>query len=145
MTTSATRRIPHGLALLLAGLGLAAGCGSGDSAGTAAGSISVAIVPAIASVVQGAQTSVELTVTRVGDFVGRVDVTVTGQPSGVTTTLSNPVTTGSSTTATLTIAVGAATAASPYPLVIHATGTGVSEVTAGLALTVTAPPPAGER
>lgn len=133
--------IRYGLVLL--GTTWAVGCSSDGDGGTGTGSITLSITPTSATVQQGASQAVTVTLTRIGGFTGTVDLDVTGEPTGVTATASNAQTVGAVTTATITIQVGATVAPALYPLVLHATGTGVSEVTQNFALTVTeAPAPA---
>jgi hypothetical protein len=129
--------IRRGLGLLVTAA--AVGCSSGDG-GTEPGAIALAILPTSATINQGGSQAVAATLTRSGGFNGTVNLTVTGQPTGVTGVVSNVVTTGTTTTATVTINVDAATAVGDYPLVVHGTGTGVTEATAAFALTVAAAP-----
>jgi len=127
--------IRYGLVLL--GTAAAVGC---DGV-TDPGSISLSLSQTSATVAQGGSQTVTATLTRIGGFTGTVNLTVTGSQSGVTATVSDVHTSGSVTTATVTILAGAAVEA-VYPLVVHATGSGVGEVTQAFTLTVTAPPPA---
>lgn len=117
-----------------------AGC---KSDGTAAemGEIAIVLNPTGASVPPGGNTTVTGTLTRSGGFTGTVQFGVTGNPAGVTAAVSDEVTTGLVTTATLTIAVGAAVIPGVYPLVVSGTGSGVITATGTFTLTVTTPPP----
>lgn len=132
--SSLKRRLLTGVA---AGLVVSA-CGGTDI--TDPGSISLSLTTTSATVVQGGSQAVAATLTRAGGFTGTVNLTVTGSPlpTGVTPVVSNVVTTGSVTTATVTINVGAATATGIYALVVHGTGSGVTEATKTFTLTVTA-------
>ena len=130
--------IRYGLVLL--GSAAAVGCG-GDSVADA-GSISLAVAPTSASVAVGGSQNVTATLTRAGGFTGSVNLTVTGQPAGVTATISGVHTVNAVTEATVTLLVDAATPLAVYPLVFHATGSGVSEATASFSLTVTPLPAA---
>ncbi len=132
--------IQSGLALL--GTAAAAGCGSGGDGGTDPGSISLAVSPTSASIAVGGSQEVTATLTRAGGFTGPVNLTVTGQPAGVTATLSDVHTVGVVTEATVTIHVDPTTPLAVYLLVLHGTGNGVSEVTASFSLTVTPLPAA---
>ncbi len=125
--------------LLLAAVTGLAGCssGSGPSGPGPTPAIALSISPTSASVAQGGSTPVAATLTRSGGFTGTVDLTVTGAPTGVTGSVSNPQTSGGTTTATVTIAVAAVTAPGTYQLTVVGTGTGVSTVTATFSLTVT--------
>lgn len=132
------RLIRYGLVFL--STALAVGCSSDGDGGTGPGTISLSINPASATVQQGGSQTVTATLTRAGGFTGTVNLDVTGEPTGVTATVSDVQTSGSVTTASVTILVGAAVAPALYPLVLHGTGSGVSEVTHAFALTVTAAP-----
>ena len=120
-------------AVLLAAI---AACGSEGNGGTSPGSISLAINPTSATVTQGGSRSVAATLTRLGGFTGTVAVTVTGQPAGVTVSLSNVSTEGAVSSATVTIQVAASVTPGVYPLVLHGTAVGVTEATANFSLTV---------
>ena len=118
---------------------VAAGCKDDGDVITDPGAIALVLNPISATVVQGGNTSTTATVTRSGSFTGSVTLSVTGAPSGVTAAVSNIQTTGPVTTATVTVTVGPAVAAGTYPLVVQATGAGVTEATASFSLMVTAP------
>lgn len=125
--------------LLLASVSIAAACSSGGTDNNNPGTIALALSPNSLSVPAGGLAStVGATLTRGGGFTGTVNLTVTGAPTGVTATVSNIVTTGTTTTATVTILADASTIAGTYHLVAHGTGTGVTEATADFTLTVTA-------
>lgn len=129
--------IRYGLAVLTAAA--AVGCKS-DGTGTDDGEIALALNPTSASVAQGGSTTIAATLTRSGGFTGTVQFGVTGNPAGVTGAVSNEVTTGLVTTATITVTVGAAVTPGTYPLVVTGTGSGVTATTATFTLTVTAAP-----
>lgn len=97
-------------------------------------------VGASASAVQGQSANVPVTIVRTAPFAGAVALTATGLPSGVTATFAPATIAAGATTSTLTLTVGSATVANVYPIVVHATGTGVVEQTATVSLTVTAAP-----
>jgi hypothetical protein len=131
--------IRYSLALL--GTVVAAGCSSEGDGGTGTGSITLVLLPTSASIQQGGSAAVAGTLTRSGGFTGTVNLAVTGAPTGVTAVVSNVVTTGLVTTATITINVAAsATVGGPTTLTVHGTGSGVTEATATFALTITAAP-----
>jgi hypothetical protein len=134
MPIQSSRLTRYGLALLTAAV--AVGCK--DDGVTDPGAIALALNPTGGSVAQGGNTTATATLTRSGNFTGSVTLSVTGAPAGVTAAVSNIQTTGAVTTATVT--VGAAVAAGTYPLVVHGTGTGVTEASANFTLTVTAAP-----
>ncbi len=125
--------------LVLLGVTALAGCSSGGTDNNVPGTIALSLNPTSGSVLQGGQTTVVATLTRGGGFTGTVNLTVTGNPAGVTATVSGVVTTGTTTTATVTVDVAASVAPAIYPLVVHGTGSGVTEATANYGLTVTAP------
>ena len=106
---------------------------------TAPPSFTLALSATSANVAQGANTPVTITVARVGGFAGDVTPTLEGAPAGVTGVFSSVVTAGT-TTATLTISVALTTTVGTYNLTVRGRGTGVPDVTAPLALTVTAAP-----
>lgn len=120
---------------------LSASCSGGGDGGTQPGptpAISISLNPTGATVVQGASTSVEVTVTRSGGFTGTVNVTVAGAPSGVSGQVASTQTSGGITTATVAVAVDAATAPGSYTLTLQASGSGVSSTSTSFTLTVTA-------
>ena len=132
------KRILCGLALL--GAAVIAGCSSGGTPTSTPGTIALTLNPTSGTVQQGGSTPIDATLTRGGGFTGTVNLTVTGSFPGITAVVSNVATTGTTTTATVTVSVGASTTPGSYPLVVHGTGTGVTEATATYTLTVT---PAG--
>jgi len=96
----------------------------------------IALSSATLAVNQGASGSVTVNLTRTGGFTGAVAVTVQGLPANVTSAgLSIP---AGATSGTLAVSAAAAAAAGATNLTVRATGAGVSEKTAALALTVNA-------
>jgi uncharacterized membrane protein len=132
------KRFLYGPALL--GAALFAACSSGGTPTSTPGSIALVLNPTSGSVQQGGSTPIDATLTRGGGFTGTVNLTVTGSFTGISAVVSNVATTGTTTTATVTISVALGTTPGSYPLVVHGTGTGVTEATATYTLTVT---PAG--
>ena len=131
--------------LALASVAVLQSCSDDDDDGVQpVQTITVALSPTSASVAQGGSTQVGVTVTGTNGFAGTPTITVTNPPTGVTGTVSNAQTTGSTTTATLTLAVAAATAPGAYNITVTGAGTGVSNATATFALTVTAPTGGGD-
>ncbi len=108
-----------------------------DGPPTDSGSISLSLATTSATVLQGGSQPVTATLTRIGGFSGTVNLSVTGQPSGVTAAVSDLQTSGAVTTATITIGVGSGVTPASYQLVVHGTGSGVSDVTQVFTLTVT--------
>ncbi len=98
----------------------------------AAGTIS--ITAGNNTIQQGSSGSLNVFVTR-ANFTGAVTLAATGQPTGVTTTFTQP---GTGNSGQVTFTVGAATPAGSYPIVVTASGTGVANATATGTLTVTA-------
>lgn len=91
-----------------------------------------------ASVVQGASTTVPVTITRGGGFTDAVTLAVSGLPTGVTATFNPASIASGSTTSTLTLTAAANATAGTSALTITASGTGVTAQTATVNLTVTA-------
>lgn len=127
--------IRYGLAVFAAAA--VVGCKS-DGTGVETGEIAIELNPTSAVVLQGASMTVTATLTRSGGFTGTVQFGVTGNPAGLTAAISNEVTTGLLTTATITVTVGAAVPLGNYPLVVTGTGSGVAAATANFSLTVAA-------
>src|ERR1041385_6905109 len=120
---------------------LIAACSSAGDGGTQPGSITLALASNSASIQQGSSAAVVGTLPRSGGFTGTVNLSVLGEPSGVTGVVSNIATNGTVTTATITINVDlGATVGGPTILTVHGTGTGVDEALATFALTITAAP-----
>ena len=127
------------LAILVAGAAAAA-CGGSDSSGlTTSPAIGLSVTPATLSLVQGANNSVTVTISRTGSFNGNIDLSLEGAPAGVTASFTPSSLTGSFTVSTVTITAASSTAPGSYTLTIRAKGSGVTDQTATVALTVTAP------
>ena len=95
--------------------------------------------PASVSVVQGSGGTSTITTTVSGGFDSAIALTASGQPSGVTLTLSSStIAAPGSGSSTLTMAVASTTAAGTYTIAVSGTGGGITH-TATVALTVTAP------
>lgn len=115
----------------------AAGC-SGSEIALEPGAVTLDIAPEAATIPQGSFTTIDVVLTRSGDFTGAVVLTVSGAPAGVGTLVSDVQTVGSVTTARITIDVATAVPVGIYNLIVVGTGSGVS-ATALLELTVTPP------
>ncbi|MGH7582985.1 MAG: hypothetical protein ACREL5_07165 [Gemmatimonadales bacterium] len=116
--------------------GLATACSS-----TAADNnytISLSLGNSSAAIAQGSSAQIAATVTRGGGYTSDIALTVQGAPAGVTASTSSLQTSGSTTTGTITLTVGASAAPGSYTLTVRAAGSGVSDATATIALTVTA-------
>lgn len=98
------------------------------TSGAGAG-VSLAASPVNADILPGDAASTTVTFTRTGGFTGGVTFTVTGAPSGMTTTFSsaNPVT---AATGTLSITTTTAVTPGTYTLVLRANSAGITEATA---------------
>lgn len=90
------------------------------------------------SLQQGANGAVTVNLTRSGGFSGAINLTATGLPAGVTASFNPASATTNSSTLTLTAAPGANVG--PATVTVRGNGTGVTEKTATLNLTVTAAP-----
>jgi hypothetical protein len=119
---------------------LACGGGGDDPPTGGTGSIVLTASPATLSLQQGMSGTVTLSLSRSGGFAGAVSVSVTGLPTGVTTSISPDQITGSTTSATVTVNVAATVAPGTYTATARATATGVGEATTTYTLTVTAAP-----
>lgn len=119
----------------------AAACGGGDdNSGTnPTPAIGISVTPTSLSLAQGGNNTVTATVSRSGGFGGNIDLSLEGAPTGVTASFTPSSLTGSFTTSTVTFSAAASTAPGNYNLTIRAKGTGVTDQTASVALTVTAP------
>jgi alpha-tubulin suppressor-like RCC1 family protein len=121
--------------MVVAGLTATTGCG--DPPGPAA-DYTISLNPTSASVAQGGNTTVQVTLARSGGFAGTVTLSLEAAPSGVEGTFSPMAPTGN--TSTLTITVGSSVAAGTYPLTVKGAASGVSDRTASFSLTVTVAP-----
>jgi hypothetical protein len=126
--------LPHAMTILGSA---AAGC-SGSEIVLEPGTITLDLAPEAAIIPQGTLTTIDVVLTRSGDFTGAVVLTVSGAPVGVGTLVSDVQTVGSVTTARITIDVATAVPVGTYNLIVVGTGSGVS-ATATLQLTVTPP------
>jgi hypothetical protein len=102
------------------------------TAGTAAGGFTLSTTAA--TVAQGGSATSTITIARSGSFSGAVALTVSGAPTGLTATLNPTSVTG--TTSTLTLNAAATTTPGTYSLTVSGTGTGVSNQSASVAVTV---------
>src|SRR3989454_622642 len=121
--------------LLVAGVAVAVGCGTKESTGPAA-EYTLSLAPAALTVVQGANGTATVTITRT-NFTGAVTLSLGGAPTGVTGSFNPAAPTG--TSATLTVSVGGAVAAGVYNLTVDGTATAGNRSTP-LTLTVSEAP-----
>jgi hypothetical protein len=89
----------------------------------------------------GASQTLVVTITRVGNFTGAVSLTAAPLPAGVTATFQPTQIATGATTSTLTMTAAPTSAAGTTAVTIGGTGTGVSNASAGLQLTIAVPPP----
>ena len=89
---------------------------------------------------QGGNGSVTVTLTRGGGFEGAVALTITGLPTGVTTSFVPAELTGATVSATVNVAVASTAALGTHTATITATGQGVGQATATYQLTITTAP-----
>jgi subtilase family serine protease len=118
------------------GVGLINALAGGTSTSPA---FAISASPASVSVLQGNRGTSTITTTVSGGFSSAIALTATGQPTGVTATLSpTSVAAPGSGSSTLTLAVASTTVAGTYTITVTGTGGGITH-TATVALTVTAP------
>ena len=102
--------------------------------------ISLTLVPTSANVEQGGSVEVIAIVTRTAGFSGNAIISVEGTPTGMTGTVDEVQTSGDVTTATVIIQADETVAPGTYDLTLRSSASGVSDVTADLAITVMAVP-----
>ena len=98
--------------------------------------ITLATGSSTGTIVQGATTSIPVTITRTNGFTGPITLTVDSLPTGVTAaplTIAAGATTG---TLVLTATAGATPTTAPRSIIVRASGTGVTSQTATIGLTV---------
>ena len=96
----------------------------------------ISVSPAKQTVHKGGSTSYTITITPSNGFTGQVTLSVSGQPSGSTTSFSvNPVNGSTTSTSTLSIGTNSTTKNGGYTLTITATGGGLTH-TATVALQI---------
>lgn len=123
---------------------LAASCGGGTTDSTPppgeTPTIGVSVSPGAVVLQTGNSIPVTVTVSRGGGFAGTISLSLTNAPTGVTGTFAPQSVPAASTTATLTLVAAPTAAAGSYSLTVRASGTGVTDQTASLGLTVSAAP-----
>jgi subtilase family serine protease len=128
------------------GYDLATGWGSPNGSGLINGLLStintpgfgMTASPAMLSVVQGGSGTSTITSTVTNGFASGISLSATGQPTGVTVTLSPTSITGAGTS-TMSITVGSSTAAGTYSIKVMGTSGGITEIVT-VSLTVTKAP-----
>jgi len=126
-------------ALSLAGIAFVLACDTSSTDPEPTPTMSIAVSPATLTVDFGGNGSVQVTVTRGGGFEGAVNLSVSGVPAGATATFQSSSISGGANSTTLTISAGTA-APGQYQLTVAAEGSGVSNSTATLSLTISQPP-----
>jgi hypothetical protein len=101
---------------------------------SAAGGFTLALSPTSLTVPQGSSGTTTVTITKTAPFTGAVALSATGLPSGVTAAFDPSSVTGGTSTLTLTASGSAATGS--HTITVRGAGTGVSDQSATLALTV---------
>ena len=89
------------------------------------------------TVARGGADAVILDVIRSGGFIGPVDLTISGQPAGMTVTATPASVTGDQST--IDVVVGATTPLGVHVITIDGSGTGVSDQSVDLTVTVVGP------
>ena len=132
-------------ALLLAGV---LACGGGGDTGTEppppppppTNGYTISASSTTSSVTRGGTSTVTITVTRTGSFVGPVSLQPTGMPNGVSA-LANPVSVpAGQTSSTITFSATTAAALGTVPITVIGNGAGVPHQNLTIQLTVTAAP-----
>src|SRR6202161_3385975 len=118
------------------GVGLINALAGGTSTSPA---FAISASPASVSVLQGSSGASTITTTVSGGFSSAIALTATGQPTGVTATLSpTSIAAPGSGSSTLTLTVASTTVAGSYTITVTGSGGGITH-SATVALTVTAP------
>ena len=129
-----------GVAMAALSLLLFSACSS-DSPTDADGpkSIAIALSPISATISLGGSTELTATVTRLGGFIGAVDVTVEDLTEGLTSSVTNLQTANGITPVTVSLSASTAATTGVHSLTLRATSYGVTAATT-FTLTVTAVP-----
>ncbi|MEO7996880.1 MAG: hypothetical protein ABI852_05515 [Gemmatimonadaceae bacterium] len=104
---------------------------------TAPPGITSVLTPIAGSAAIGTSVQSSIAITRVGGFTGDVTMTAENLPANVTASFAPAVVTGTSSVATF--AVGATAVPGVYPVILRASGTGITSVALPYTLTVTPP------
>jgi hypothetical protein len=115
-------------------------CGDcGSDVTEPAGSITVSAAPASVNLTPGSNVTVGVSIAR-SNFDGTVSLSLAGAPSGVTGSFSPASLASGSSQSTLSLAAAASAATGGWTLTVRASGTGVPDASASLALVVEAAP-----
>ncbi|MEP7380528.1 MAG: hypothetical protein ABI910_02515 [Gemmatimonadota bacterium] len=136
--SAAASVVPGTYAVVLQGAGFQATSGTVQVALTvtppnASGQVAIALAPSSINVQPGGLVTGTLALTRT-NFTGAVNLSVSGAPTGITSSVTPTTTTQS--TATLTVAAGSSAVAGSYTLTVTASGTGIAAVQLSVPLTV---------
>lgn len=101
--------------------------------------MSVAIEAASASVAQGRDLLLNVSVTRVGEFSGPVTLTAEQLPTGITASFENEVTTGQVTTAKLRLTAAATVPPSGFVLLVRARAAKLTDASSELSISIVLP------
>lgn len=131
------------LSTVLAALLSACG-GGGDGGGVtppppSPGTLALSIPSAAVSLTSGGTGTVTINITRGGSFSGTVSLSVSGLPTGVTSSFTPPTLDATSTSAVLTLTAAPTAQAAVATLTVSATGSGVTPQSAPVQLVVTQP------
>ncbi len=110
---------------------LVASC-SGSGGTTEDGGVNLLLSVGTLRIQQGHIAQAQGLVTRTGSYDGSVTTTVEGAPAGVTVSVGG----GTSNTPVVYVVVAASAAPGTYPLVVRTRGSGISDATASLNITV---------
>ncbi|MGH9202734.1 MAG: hypothetical protein ACRD2A_16030, partial [Vicinamibacterales bacterium] len=111
--------------------------GSGTAPKNLAPAISLGVNPQSSSVPQGGSGQIMATIAKT-NFAGAVTLTVSGAPTTILISISQPPITGAIATGLIAFTASPTTAPATYNLTIQASGSGVPSVSTTFALTVTA-------
>ncbi|MEO5510080.1 MAG: hypothetical protein ABIV28_06075 [Longimicrobiales bacterium] len=104
----------------------------------APGTLGIAVAPTAVSVAAGASANTTLTATRGGSFTGAVALTADAAPAGITVAFTPASIAGGSATSTIAISAASSVAPGTYNVTVRANGTGVTEQSVVIPVTVTA-------
>lgn len=116
-----------------------AACGD-DPVAAIPDTISVAAASGTLTVAQGASGTMAVTLTRSINYSGAVALTAGGLPTGVTASFAPATLSGSTLTSTMTVDAAATASLGQVPITVRATGSGVTDGTAVITLTVNPKP-----
>jgi hypothetical protein len=128
--------VTRSMIALVAAATVAACSGNGGTEPTPA--IEIGLSSATLSVTQGTTSTVNLSLTRSGDFTSDVSIVIEGVPAGVLWTVAPPSLDPSVSSAVIAIRAGTIATPGVTNVTVRATGTGVTAATAALAITVVA-------